>query len=285
MDQTAKLHATLNIFASIRNPLETVAFVLLSAVILLAQYLPDAPGAALAVESQQAALNSGDAAPQSTTPAQSNSQTKTSSTNNSQSTQNSEPKQTKRMLWVVPNFGAVSAGVKFTPLSPRQKFVLASHDSFDYSSFVWTAMITAQSYGLDSDPELGRGFAGYMRYYWRAFADGVSGTFFTEAIVPVVTHEDPRYFTLGRGGFWRRLSYSLSRTVITKTDSNGTSFDWSEVGGNALEASLSNAYYPPQERGLHQTLRDWGDQMESAALNNIAKEFWPDIRRDVFRQK
>jgi hypothetical protein len=28
-----------------------------------------------------------------------------------------------------------------------------------------------------------------------------------------------------------------------------------------------------------------GTQMESAALNNIAKEFWPDIRHKLLRQK
>jgi hypothetical protein len=52
-----------------------------------------------------------------------------------------------------------------------------------------------------------------------------------------------------------------------------------------LVAGLSNAYYPPQERGLNQTLLNWGTQMESAALNNIAKEFWPDVRHKVFRRK
>jgi len=41
---------------------------------------------------------------------------------------------------------------------------------------------------------------GYGRYYWRAFLDGVSGTYFTEAIVPVILREDPRYYTLGHGG-------------------------------------------------------------------------------------
>ncbi len=74
-------------------------------------------------------------------------------------------------------------------------------------------------------------------------------------------------------------------SVLTKTDSGGTTFNWSEVGGNALEAGLSNAYYPAQERGARQTAINWGAQMESAALNNIAKEFWPDIRRLIFRQK
>lgn len=196
-----------------------------------------------------------------------------------------EGKQTKRMFWVVPNFAAVSANTQLPPLSTGKKFNLALHDSFDYSSFTWTAIIAAQSLALNSDPELGHGAAGYARYYWRAFVDGVSGTYFTEAIVPAMTHEDPRYYTLGHGGFFRRTEYALSRTFLTKTDSGGTSFNWSEVGGNGMEAGLSNAYYPPQERGAGQTLRDWGTQMESAALNNIVKEFWPDIRHKVFRRK
>lgn len=189
------------------------------------------------------------------------------------------------MMWVVPNFGAVSAGAQLPPLTTREKFKLAEDDSFDYSAFVWTGILAFQSWALNSDPELGQGVAGYGRYYWRGFADGVSGTYFTEAIVPALTHEDPRYYTMGRGGFLRRTEYALSRTFLTKTDSGGTSFNWSEVGGNGLEAGLSNAYYPPQEQGLNQTLRNWGTQMESAALNNVAKEFWPDIRHKILRQK
>jgi hypothetical protein len=197
----------------------------------------------------------------------------------------SQPQQTKRMMYVVPNFAAVSANTELPALSARGKFVLAWHDSFDYSSFVWTGIVAAQSYGLDSDPELSSGIAGYGRYYWRAFVDGVSGTYFTEAIVPAMTHEDPRYYTMGHGGFFRRIGYALSRSVLTKTDSGGTSFNWSEVGGNGLEAALSNAYYPPQERGISQTATNWATQMESAALNNIAKEFWPDFRRKVLRRQ
>jgi hypothetical protein len=197
----------------------------------------------------------------------------------------SDERQTKRMFWVVPNFAAVSANTQLPPLSPHGKLALAFHDSFDYSSFVWTGILAAQSEALNSDPELGHGIAGYWRYYWRGFVDGVSGTYFTEAIVPIISREDPRYYTLGHGGFFRRTGYALSRTFLTKTDSGGTSFNWSEVGGNACEAALSNLYYPPQERGSQQTLRDWGTQMESAALNNIVKEFWPDIRHKVFRMK
>jgi serine/threonine protein kinase len=197
----------------------------------------------------------------------------------------SKGKQTKRMMYVVPNFAAVSAYKQLPPLSVGGKFRLATSDSFDYSSFVWTGVLAAQAYGLDSYPELGTGFAGYGRYYWRAFADGVSATYFTEAIVPAITHEDPRYYTMESGPFLHRLGYALSRVVVTKTDSGGTSFNYSEVVGNAFEAGLSNAYYPEQERGVGKTAENWATQIESAALNNIAKEFWPDFRRKVLRRK
>src|ERR1700686_23115 len=198
----------------------------------------------------------------------------------------SQAEQTKRMLWVIPNFGAVNSNTQPPPLSTRQKFVLASKDSVtDYSSYTWAGILAGQAMLLNSDPELGRGIKGYGRYYWRTFVDGVSGTFFTEAIVPAITHEDPRYYTLGEGGFFRRAGYAISRAFVTKTDSGGTSFNWSEVAGNALEAGLSNAYYPPQERGLSQTAVNFGTQMESAVLNHVFQEFWPDIRRRVLRQK
>lgn len=194
--------------------------------------------------------------------------------------------QSKRMFGVVPNFGAVNADTQLPPMSTRQKFVLASQDSvIDYSSYTWAGILAGQAMLMNSDPELGHGIAGYGRYYWRTFTDGVSGTFFTEAIVPALTHEDPRYYTMGKGGFFHRTEYAISRAFVTKTDSGGEAFNWSEVGGNALEAGLSNAYYPPQERGLSQTAVNFGVQMESAVLNHVFQEFWPDIRKNVFHRK
>jgi hypothetical protein len=53
------------------------------------------------------------------------------------------------------------------------------------------------------------------------------------------------------------MGYALSRTVVTKTDSGRTTFNISEAVGNTLEAGLSNAYYPPEGRGLKQTGKNW----------------------------
>lgn len=197
----------------------------------------------------------------------------------------SQLKQTHRIFGVVPNFTAVDPNAQLPRLSTKEKFVVAMHDSMDYSSFVLVGILSAESLRTNSFPELGDGAAGFGRYYWRGFTDQVSGTFFTEAIVPMLTHEDPRYYTLGKGGFFRRTGYALSRVVVTKTDSGSNSFNISEIGGNALEAGLSNAYYPPEERGAVKTTENWATQTVVTGAANVLKEFWPDIRRDVLRQK
>jgi len=197
----------------------------------------------------------------------------------------SEGRQTKRMFGVIPNFASVSAHTEVPPLTAKGKFWLATQDSVDYSSFVWAGMQAGQSMALRSYPEFGHGLAGYGRYYWRAFADQASGSYFTEAIVPALTQEDPRYYTLGHGGFFRRAGYALSRVVVTRTDSGGTAFNISEIAGNGLEAGLANFYYPAEERSLHNTAVNWASQLEAAGLNNLVREFWPDIRHKVLRLK
>jgi hypothetical protein len=202
-----------------------------------------------------------------------------------QSKSEAKGKQTKRLLWIVPNFGAVSANTELPPLSVKGKFRLAFKDSFDYSSFVWTGIIASQEFGLNDYPEFGHGAAAYGRYYWHNYADTVSGAYFTQAIVPSITHEDPRYYTLEHGNAFTRVAYALSRLVVTKTDSGGTTFNLSQVGGNAIVAGLSEAYYPAQARGLRQFGLDYGAQIESVALGNIAVEFWPDIRHKLLRRK
>lgn len=194
-------------------------------------------------------------------------------------------KQTPRIMGVLPNFTAVDSNTQLPRLSTREKFVIAMHDSVDYSSFLLVGALAAKGLQSNATPQLGTGAAGFGRYYWREFTDQISGTFFTEAILPTLTHEDPRYYTLGKNGFLRRASYAITRTVVTKNDAGREEFNISEIGGNAAEATLSNFYYPSQERGLNKTAKNFATQTAITAGANVLKEFWPDIRKNVFRMK
>jgi hypothetical protein len=192
--------------------------------------------------------------------------------------------QSSRIMGVLPNFAAVNSNTRLPRLSTREKFVVAVHDSVDYSSFLLVGALAAKGLHSNATPQLGTGAAGFGRYYWRQFADQASGTFFTEAIIPTLTHEDPRYYTYGRDGFFRRAYYAITRTVITKNDAGGEEFNISEIGGNAAEATLSNFYYPSQERGFDKTAKNFVTQTVITAGANVLKEFWPNIRKNVFRR-
>jgi hypothetical protein len=196
-----------------------------------------------------------------------------------------EVKQSKRILWIFPNYRAVSANTQLPPLSLKDKFWLATQDSFDYSSFVSAGMIAGASQANKSYPEFGQGAKGYGRYFWHAVADQAVGNYLTEAIVPVVTHEDPRYYTLGHGGFFKRTGYAVSRLLVTRTDSGGRTINISEIVGNGAGAGISDLYYPSRERTWTKTGQKWVTQIALDDVFNIVKEFWPDINHAIFHGK
>lgn len=199
--------------------------------------------------------------------------------------QDSSGKQSKRILWIIPNYRAVSADTQLPPQSVTEKFKLATEDSFDYSSFMLAGILAGIGQARNSNPEFRQGGAGFGRYYWHSFTDQAVGNYFTEAIVPAVTHEDPRYYTLGHGGLWHRSAYAISRLLITRTDSGGRSFNFSEIVGNGAGAGVSDLYYPSQERTWTKTGQKWLTQVALDGVFNVFKEFWPDISHSVFRQK
>jgi hypothetical protein len=109
--------------------------------------------------------------------------------------------------------------------------------------------------------------------------------YMVEAIVPVLTKEDPRYYTLGKGGFIKRTGYAVSRLFITRTDAGKNTFDISEIVGAGAAAGIANAYYPTQSNTWVKTYQRWGTQVGLDGVFNVLKEFWPDINQAVFRGK
>ena len=137
--------------------------------------------------------------------------------------------QTKRILGVIPNFKSVSTDEKLPRQTVKDKFIEATQDSFDYSSIILPGVIAAYSMATDAYPEFHQGAAGYARYYWHAAVDQTSENYMVEFMVPVLTREDTRYYTLGRGGFMKRTGYALSRAMMTRTDAGmrrSTSAKW-----------------------------------------------------------
>jgi hypothetical protein len=235
--------------------------------------LPDDPGAGVPQQAQQSQVQVASGAP---APSGSSSQPVDPL---------AEGRQTKRILFVIPNFRAVSADQQLPPQSVKEKFKTATLDSVDYSSFIFVAGQAAVAQADSSYPEFGQGARGYGRYYWHTLADAINENYFVEFIVPSILHQDTRYYTLGKGDFAKRVGYAFSRVAVTRSDSGHETFNFSEFVGAGAFSGVANLYYPSQERTLTKTYQRWVTNLAIDSCVFAFKEVWPDINNSIFHQK
>jgi hypothetical protein len=192
---------------------------------------------------------------------------------------NPDETQPKRVLGMMPNFRSVTAGAVVQRETVRERFVMASQDNFDYSAFIFEGIIAGGSFLGKSTPEFHQGAGGFARYYWHTVADQSVENYFVEFIIPTVNHEDSRYFAMGRegGGPIRRTGYALSRAVVTRSETGKPMFNYAEILGAGMAASVSSLYYPGVERTAPNILRNWGLDVGYDAVTFLFHEFWPDI--------
>ena len=124
----------------------------------------------------------------------------------------------------------------------------------------------------------------YPKRFGAALADIASQNFFGDFLLASAFHEDTRYVRRGPAyKMWPRITYAVSRSLITHADSGASTFNWSNVVGSAMSASLSNAYFPPTSRTAGVTLANWGTAVAGSGFANLFPEFWPDFRAWVHR--
>jgi hypothetical protein len=195
--------------------------------------------------------------------------------------------QTKRILYIFPNFRAISAETHLPPQTVNEKFITASEDSFDYSTIPLPALFSVYSEATSTTPEFHHGAPGYGRYFWHTYVDQANENYLVEFIIPTITHEDTRYYTLGPGGGdkLKRIGYSLSRIVVTRDVGGNDTFNFGEVIGSGAAAGISDLYYPTPERTFAKTAGKWGLNVGVDAAGFMVREFWPDINHDLFHGK
>jgi hypothetical protein len=98
-------------------------------------------------------------------------------------------------------------------------------------------------------------------------------------------HQDGRYYTLGHGGFAKRLVYSFSRVLITRTDSGNETVNTSEIVGAGAAAGISDFYYSSPERTWTKTGQRWLTSVSLDGATYVLREFWPNINNALFHEK
>jgi hypothetical protein len=188
------------------------------------------------------------------------------------------------IFWVIPAF-KVDYAKGFEPLTPKEKFQEWAQSSYDPMGLTVGAFeaATLEYSSTDGFCGYGMGMAGYGKCFGSMELDAADSSFVGDFVLPVVLHQDPRYFRLGKGSFGKRVWWAVSRVFVTYNDSGRTVFYSSALSGTVIAAGLSNFYYPSQDVGMTHTMSRIAIDLGNTALYNLAAEFWPDIDHKIHR--
>jgi len=179
----------------------------------------------------------------------------------------------QKLLAVIPNF-YTSYVANPAPMNTKQKFELAWKAVIDPSSFVIAGIIAGGQQANNSFPGYGQGAAGYANRFGAAYGDFFIGTYISNAILPSIFKQDPRYFYKGTGTTKSRIAWALKRSVMARGDNGHWQPDYSGILGSLAAGGISNLYYPEgSHHGFETTLTNTLIGIGTSAGVNILQEF------------
>jgi hypothetical protein len=169
----------------------------------------------------------------------------------------------------MPNFRSVSAGSRPHPPGWNYNFTIATHQAFDYSSFIFLGLTSMSAEGLNEHPSLGKGIDGFYAYTWRGFLDKTDGTYLSGWLLPSIVD---------------RELYVISRQAVAQTYGGRQTPNFAGLGGKVLTQVISRYYYPSSATSFGVLSEKFGySVMRDVIFSNI-REFYPDIAAHYIRK-
>jgi hypothetical protein len=180
--------------------------------------------------------------------------------------------------------GVLDPGDKVPQLTTKDKMVFWLHEEINPISILPAAIGAGYSHMIGGDPKYGNDAPAFGERFGAAMLRDASMRFFSDSLVPTITHEDPRYFRMASGGVKNRALYAAERVFVDRRNSGLRGIDYSDTLGRLGGALLTQAYYPSASINNGVIFRTWGYSMLGGVGDNLLLEFWPDIRDRVFRR-
>jgi hypothetical protein len=167
------------------------------------------------------------------------------------------------------------------PMTWQQKGYLALHDLTDPANFGTILGISAITVGADSHSAYGPGMKGFGKIVGVSLLQDATGQFFGAFAIPAIAHQDPRYFRMPHARISKRILYSISRTVISRSDSGRSIPNYGTLLSYPITAEIDNLYVP----GIHpdgpSTVARIFTGYGLDPVNNLLNEFLPDVASRV----
>jgi len=131
----------------------------------------------------------------------------------------------------------------------------------------------------NSSPNYGTDRGAFGQRLGAAAIRGSSENIFSDSVMAIFFHEDPRYYQMGPAhNFFVRLVYSGTRPLLTRTDSGRATPNFAQLTGTLGGAALTNLYYPQNNRSVGQTMETFGGSVGGNALSDVVSEFYSSFK-------
>ena len=178
----------------------------------------------------------------------------------------------QRVLGFIPNMYVVYEPHP-EPLTTRMKFHMAykdlTHPVFSVRTAAWAGVQQARN----NPDEWRQGAEGYSKRLGAGFVDGVTGSLISNAILPSLLHQDPRYFYQGSGTKKSRAFHAMLAPFACKGDNGAWQPNYSQWGGSLIGYSIATAYYPSSDRTAGHVFQTFGIDMGLHVVGSLAQEF------------
>ena len=177
----------------------------------------------------------------------------------------------------------------------QRQFVAADHLTFHdrfhlyVSSFKKPDSVLAPAFGAlvgqarNEPPEWGQGGDALAVRFASDYGRLVVGRTIRFAVA-AADGEDPGSDLSNLPGFWPRVRYAVIHTFVTRNQSGVEMPAFSRFAGVYGSAFVANAWYPPSRANTSHALRRGTLSLGAAVGWNVFREFWPDIKKGVFKR-
>lgn len=177
-----------------------------------------------------------------------------------------------------------STVAQWHPLTPRQKFQVFVSHTYAPRTFANAAMDAAMDRIENHNSQYAAGFAGAAQRFGVELTKSETNVFFGRFLIPALLRQDPRYFRNPNLPLVRRVLYSMTRVLITRSDTGHAVFNASYVVGGAAAQALNDLYVPGHRQGMLPIEDRLTFALAIDSGFNLVHEFWPDVRRRLLHR-
>lgn len=180
----------------------------------------------------------------------------------------------RRVLLLFPGYETIQdPNIPVAPLRTRQKFEMAYRKTVDPSFIIESAMFGGYDQVANYGPQYGSGADAFAQRFGYNAANLASTFLFTDALLPTIFRQDPRYFRKGHGSFGSRVWWALRSEAVAYDNTGREVPNYSSMLGFGMSTALSNAYSPDSSITFGKTMERYGVKEAVSFGLNVMREF------------